>query len=97
MIGNPIEPTLTFESKLDERLFLAILSSHPDQRVFVKLVSGHYSQQVHEHLAAKGLAPKLYGYVKVDGAPTAYIVVATTRHSRTNDLTTSKALQWAIK
>jgi len=26
-----------------------------------------------------------------------HIVVATTRHSRTNDLTTSKALQWAIK
>ena len=25
------------------------------------------------------------------------IVVATTHHSRTNDLTTSKALQWAIK
>jgi len=25
------------------------------------------------------------------------IVVATTCHSRTNDLTTSKALQWAIK
>ena len=74
LIGNPIEPTLTFESKLDERLFLAILSSHPDQRVFVKLVSGHYSQQVHEHLAAKGLAPKLYGYAKVDGAPTAYIM-----------------------
>jgi len=24
-------------------------------------------------------------------------VVATTHHSRTNDLTTSKALQWAIK
>ena len=24
-------------------------------------------------------------------------VIATTRHSRTNDLTTSKALQWAIK
>ena len=24
-------------------------------------------------------------------------IVATTRHSRTNDLTTSKALQWAIK
>jgi len=24
-------------------------------------------------------------------------VVATTRHSRTNDLTTSKALQWTIK
>jgi len=27
----------------------------------------------------------------------AQAVVATTRHSRTNDLTTSKALQWAIK
>jgi len=25
------------------------------------------------------------------------VVVATTRHSRTNDLTMSKALQWAIK
>ena len=27
----------------------------------------------------------------------AITVVVTTRHSRTNDLTTSKALQWAIK
>ena len=26
-----------------------------------------------------------------------FFVVATTRHSRINDLTTSKALQWAIK
>ena len=26
-----------------------------------------------------------------------HVVVATTRHLRTNDLTTSKALQWAIK
>jgi len=26
-----------------------------------------------------------------------FIVVATTRHSRTNDLTMSKTLQWAIK
>jgi len=32
----------------------------------------------------------LRSYLKVS-------VVATTRHSRTNDLTTSKALQWAIK
>jgi len=31
-------------------------------------------QQVHEHLAAKGLASKLYGYAKVDSAPTAYII-----------------------
>jgi len=29
--------------------------------------------------------------------PHSLCVVATTRHSRTNDLTTSKALQWAIK
>ena len=31
--------------------------------------------------------------------PVAFLsnVVATTRHSRTNDLITSKALQWAIK
>ena len=31
-----------------------------------------------------------------DGKQFLVIVVATTRHSRTNDLTTSKALQWAI-
>jgi len=74
LIENLIKPTLTFESKLDERLFLAILSSHPIQHVFVKLVSGHYLQQVHEHLAAKGLALKLYSYAKVDGTPTAYIM-----------------------
>ena len=30
--------------------------------------------QVYEHLAAQGLAPKLYGYTKVDGIPTAYII-----------------------
>jgi len=34
---------------------------------------------------------------KVGGFVIAYSVVATTHHSRTNDLTTSKALQWAIK
>ena len=81
LIGKPKDETgtLTFKSKLDEgdqQLLLATLnsSSHPDQPVVVKLVSGSYSQQVHEHLATKGLAPKLYGYAKVDGAPTAYVM-----------------------
>ena len=44
------------------------------------------------------------GYIKLGLAnnktaekPSPPSVVATTRHSRTNDLTTSKALQWAIK
>ena len=68
---------LTFESKLgrvDQQVFLATLnsSSYLDIRVSVKLVSGPYSQAV--HLAAHGLAPKLYSTVKVDGAPTAYIM-----------------------
>ena len=71
--------TLTFKSRLDEgdqQLLLATLnsSSYLNQPIVVKLVSGSYSQQVHEHLAAKGLAPKLYGYAKVDGAPTAYVM-----------------------
>ena len=71
--------TLTFESKLyeaNQQLLLATLnsSSYSNQSVVVKLVSRSYSQQVHKHLAAKGLAPKLYGYAKVDGAPTAYVM-----------------------
>jgi len=72
--------TLTFKSRLYEagqQLLLATLnssSSYSNQPVVVKLVSRSYSQQVHEHLAAKGLAPKLYGYTKVDGAPTAYVM-----------------------
>ena len=70
---------LTFESKLgrvDQLVFLATLnsSSYLDIRVCVKLISGPYSQAVQEHLSAHGLAPKLYSTVKVDGAPTAYIM-----------------------
>ena len=70
---------LTFESKLggaDQQVFLATLnsSSYLNIRVFVKLISGPYSQTVQEHLAAHGLAPKLYSTVEVDGAPTAYIM-----------------------
>ena len=81
LIGKPKDETgtLTFESKLyeaNQQLLLATLnsSSYSNQSVVVKLVSRSYSQQVHEHLAAKGLAPKLYGYAKVDGAPTAYVM-----------------------
>ena len=70
---------LTFESKLgrvDQQVFLATLnsSSYLNIRVFVKLVSGRYPQAIQRHLAAHGLSPKLYGTVKVDGAPTAYIM-----------------------
>ena len=71
--------TLTFESqwgRVDQNIFLATLesSSYHDTKVFVKLISGSYSQDVHEHLAAHGLAPKLYSSARVDGAPTAYIM-----------------------
>ena len=70
---------LTFESKLghvDQQVFLATLnsSSYLNIRVFVKLISGPYLQAIQEHLAAHGLAPKLYSTVKVDSAPTAYIM-----------------------
>jgi len=70
---------LTFESKLgrvDQQVFLATLNSstYLNINVFVKLISGPYSQAVQEHLAAHGLAPKLYGTAKVDGAPTAYVM-----------------------
>jgi len=70
---------LTFESKLghvDQQVFLATFnsSSYLNIRVFVKLISGPYSQTVQEHLAAHGLAPKLYSTVKVDSTPTAYIM-----------------------
>jgi len=60
----------------DQLLFLATLdsSSYHNIKVFVKLVPNSYSQDVQEHLAAHGLAPKLYGSAKVDGAPTAYIM-----------------------
>ena len=71
--------TLTFVSGPDyayERLFLATLSSPfiPDFQVLVKLVPRSYSQDVHKHMADKGLAPKLYGYAEVEGAPTAYVM-----------------------
>ena len=68
--------TLTFVSRPNDayqRLFLATLSSPsiPDLQVLVKLVSRPYSQDVHKHMADNGLAPELYGYAEMEGAPTA--------------------------
>ena len=59
-----------------QRLFLATLSSPsiPDLQVIVKLFSRSYSQDVHKHMADIGLAPKLYGYAEVKGAPTTYVM-----------------------
>ena len=73
------EGTLTFVSRPNnvyQRLFLATLSSRsiPGLQVLVKLVSRSYSQDVHKHMADIGLAPKLYGYAEVEGAPTAYVM-----------------------
>ena len=71
--------TLTFVSRPNntyQRLFLATLSSPsiPDLQVLVKLVPRPYSQDVHKHMADNGLAPELYGYAEMEGAPTAYIM-----------------------
>ena len=73
------EGSLTFVSRPNDtyqRLLLANLSSPsiPSLQVLVKLVSRSYSRDVHKHMADKGLAPKLYGYAEVKGAPTAYVM-----------------------
>ena len=39
-----------------------------------KLVPRSYSREVHEYMAKNKLAPKLYGYAEVEGAPTAYVI-----------------------
>ena len=49
-------------------------SSIPGLQVLVKLVPCSYSRDVHEYMAKNKLAPKLYGYAEVDGAPTAYVM-----------------------
>ena len=71
--------TLTFVSRPNyayKRLFYATLSSPsiPDLQVLVKLVPRFYSRYVHKHMADNGLAPKLYGYAEMEGAPTAYVM-----------------------
>ena len=73
------EGTLTFVSRPNDayqRLFLATLSSPsiPDLQVLVKLVPRSYSRDAHKHMADNGLAPKLYGYAELEGAPTAYVM-----------------------
>ena len=43
-------------------------------QVLVKLVPRSYSREVHGYMAKNKLAPKLYGYAEVEGAPTAYVM-----------------------
>ena len=45
----------------------------------------------------KGIGEVVWNFISSVYEANWDVVVATTRHSRTNDLTTSKALQWAIK
>lgn len=70
--------TITFTSKIlgTNRLFRATLDLDPGSNlpVFVKLVPGSYGVEVYRFLETKHLAPALYGYSKVDGAPIAYIM-----------------------
>ena len=60
-------------------LFVATMhlpNPHPPVSVLVKLVKGKYADDVHRLLAKHGLAPKLYGQIQVEGAPTAYVMEA---------------------
>jgi len=73
------EGTLMFMSwpnDVYQQLFLATLlsCSIPSLQVLVKLVSCSYSQDVHKHIANIRLAPKLYSYAEVEGAPTIYVM-----------------------
>ena len=49
-------------------------SSITGLQALAKLVSCSYSQEVHKYLTVNRMAPKLYGYAEVDGAPTAYVM-----------------------
>ena len=73
------EGTLAFASRPNDaykRLFFATLSSPSlsDLQILVKIVPRSHSRDVHKHMADNGLAPKLYGYAEVKGAPTAYVM-----------------------
>ncbi|PCH36995.1 hypothetical protein WOLCODRAFT_168126 [Wolfiporia cocos MD-104 SS10] len=80
--------TLTFKAPLaaphnNHTLFTATLTttsasenlSEPEQiPVVVKLVSGPYGEAVHRFLAEKRFAPTLHGFVRLEGAPVAYVM-----------------------
>lgn len=57
-------------------LFTASLSkpSSLSIQVFVKLVNRRYGEEVHEMLADHDLAPVLYGFSDLEGAPKAYVM-----------------------
>ena len=63
----------------------------PDDKVELGEVLGSLCLPLGQYLSSRKILKIFMICNNVNG------VVATTRHSRTNDLTTSKALQWAIK
>ena len=78
------EATLSFAEQQpfygDHRLLFAATmhqpNPHPPVSVLVKLMKGKYADDVHRLLASHDLAPKLYGQMRVEGAPTAYVMEA---------------------
>jgi hypothetical protein len=54
-------------------LFLASVDDS-DTRWFIKLTNSDCGITVHQKLATNGLAPQLYGFKHLKGAPTAYVM-----------------------
>ncbi|OBZ78364.1 hypothetical protein A0H81_02639 [Grifola frondosa] len=87
LFTQPEVGNLTFHRRLSKKsqclLFYATLSHPPptspsstpiQSSVVVKLVNKRYGEDVHRRLASRGFAPILYGYSRLDGAPTAYVM-----------------------
>ena len=80
--GNLSEAKLSFKERQPfyephKLIFEAIMhpvNSRPSVPVTVKLAVSEYGEDVHRLLAQHGLAPKLYGVKRVEGAPTAYVM-----------------------
>ena len=72
------EPKLTFRKRIPHeipRSFLFLASvGNSDTLWFVKLTNSEYGITVHQTLAANGLAPQLYGFKHLKGAPAAYVM-----------------------
>ena len=86
----------TQEQSLPTPLPLTLLSLSPSPPLPYEISQPDYSaiiRQLQEQITV--LSEQVVGGGR--GRAVNLDVVATTRHSRTNDLTTSKALQWAIK
>ena len=72
------ELELTFRKRIPHDiprslLFLASVDNS-DTLWFVKLTNSEYGITVHQKLAANGLAPQLYGFKHLKGAPAAYVI-----------------------